>query len=149
MTDYIFQDNCNLQAEVLASRSEFLENENKVLNDLYNTKLDENKNLEERFLEIYELCSKKDHQINELNDTITNLDQVVLTGEKLIQGLEEKAIELNKQNQTLLKEMQVLIYKTQTALVQIDKKNKIIRIGIYLGIIFLSLFIGIITTSIF
>lgn len=75
---------------------------------------------------LIELCIHKDTKINDLNNTIESLDSVVETSSNLIKGFEKKVIELNKKNQTLQKEMQVLIYKIQIAQVETDKKNQII-----------------------
>lgn len=84
-----------------------------------------------------EKCKHKDQEINDLNITIERLDGVVYTGEELIKGLESKVIELTQMNQTLKKEMQELIAKTQMALVQVDKKNQIIGSGIVSGVFLL------------
>lgn len=107
-----------------------IENKDQEINDLNNTIT----NLDEQI-------ENRDQEINDLNNRITNLDNVVATGSELIKGLEAKLIESNQLNQTIKKEMQVLIYQVQIAQVQLDKKNQTIGL---IGIIGTSILVLII-----
>ncbi len=64
--------------------------------------------------------------MEELIEENNYLRDVVSNGTMLVEALETKLKNLHKENQTIKKEMQVLIYKTQKAYVEVDRKNSII-----------------------
>jgi hypothetical protein len=68
-------------------------------------------------------------QMDQMDELVVEnqiLKEVVSNGTKLIEALETKLIESNKEKQDLQKEMQVLIYKTQLAHIESNRKNWVI-----------------------
>jgi chromosome segregation ATPase len=108
------QDNTQLNNVI-----EELEKEVSLLTNLLLANKEYTEALEEKILFQHEDLNQKEEQINSLN----NVSQ---TSSELIEGLEKKVIESNQMIQTLKKEMQTLIYKTQIAYVEIDKKNDMV-----------------------